>query len=158
MKRITLYFLLSSILMLAVAPISLANEVSNLKTYWHVGLDTIPLGVYTSITKEKEPNFLVGIALNLLVFPGIGCRKYFKIADKFFTYGELGTISLVVINLAEYIPLIYQLVIPYLGLGSIYTSKEGLEVGIGINIYPGADESGNFAIQILPNFILAYRF
>lgn len=57
MKRITLYFLLSSILMLAVAPISLANEVSNLKTYWHVGLDTIPLGVYTSITKEKEPNF-----------------------------------------------------------------------------------------------------
>ena len=108
----------------------------------HVGIDTIPLGVYTSVGKEGEPDTLVGLSLNLLIFPGIGFRKYFKIDKEFFAYGELGTL----------------IFIPYLGLGTIYTNKDGLEVGFGINLYPGSDENGNFLVMPFPNVILGIRF
>ncbi|MGC8890947.1 MAG: hypothetical protein ACP5PC_09740 [bacterium] len=108
----------------------------------HVGIDTIPLGVYTSVGEGGEPDTLVGLSLNLWVLPGIGFRKYFKIDKEFFAYGELGTL----------------IFIPYLGLGTIYTNKDGLEVGFGINLYPGLDENGNFLVEPLPNVILAIRF
>jgi len=106
-----------------------------------VGIDNIPIGVYTSLGEDGEPDTLLGLALNILI-PGIGFRKYFKINKEYFAYGELGTL----------------LIIPYVGLGVVYANKNGLEFGLGLNIYPGADENGNFLLVPFPNFIIAIRF
>jgi len=108
----------------------------------HLGIDTIPLGLYTSLSEEGEPDTLIGLSLNLLIFPGIGYRKYFKIDKEFFAYGELGTV----------------LILPYLGLGVIYADKNGIEMGLGLNLYPDADENGNFYLMSFPNFIIGARF
>lgn len=107
-----------------------------------VGIDTIPLGYYISTGENGEPNLLAGLSLNMFIIPGVSFRKYFKIAEEAFFYGELGV----------------ALILPYVGVGAVYTNQNGFEAGLGINLYPGADDYGNFLVLPFPNFILSVRF
>jgi len=107
-----------------------------------VGTDSIFLGYYLSTGENGEPDLLAGLSLSMFAFPGVSFRKYFKIAGEAFLYGELGV----------------ALILPYVGVGAVYANQSGFEAGLGINLYPGADDYGNFLVLPFPNFILSVRF